>query len=476
MAVDLEIFGDVAVSNKNSAIIVAMGLTDVERGLRSPYADCPAPTTMVFDGTPWSPWGNTHNMEPWYIADDIKNIGVLHGGLDAKANIANGKGIKPFLRTNIGGDGKEELEYVADSEIEEFLDRSNTYNYGYFGKYDSLAYGFRAGGLVMNLGRTKIDRVVRHDVYEVRLAKKDASTRRSMDLYLSAEWEKAGASFDKKLQEKIPLLQEGNEHDDLIEMLKKDAKSLEFGFVNRTLRNGEHYYPTPLYRSNRAWFKIARNVPASKIAMFKNSITTLRIFTIHPKFWEDRFGRETWAKYSIQEKTDKVNIYYNKINDWIGGVDNGYKSLFTGGFVEITTGKLVPYITVETLDDKVTDGKYLLESGAANVEILFPLMIQPALMGAGNPSGNAYGDTSGGSNIREAFLIQLMVTEPLRRETASIFKTISKFNGWNKRLERERTIVTPTGSRVAKDRLVWRHPSNLLTTLDTGKSTKAENL
>jgi hypothetical protein len=129
----------------------------------------------------------------------------------------------------------------------------------------------------------------------------------------------------------------------------------------------------------------------------------------------------------------------------------------------------------------LTDGKLLPDSGAANSEILFALMINPALMGAGNPGGKAYGDTSGGSNVRESFLVQIMIMEAERRLNASVFNVIKKFNGWSERLEKKPTVVPMVGagpvtpqSRIVTPRLVFRHPTGLLTTLDTGKSTKSE--
>ena len=139
--------------------------------------------------------------------------------------------------------------------------------------------------------------------------------------------------------------------------------------------------------------------------------------------------------------------------------------MFSGGFHE--GGKFYSYLEIESIDDKIADGKYLPDSGAANSEILFALMVNPALMGAGNPGGKSYGDTSGGSNVRESFLVQLMIMEAERRLNASVFNVVKNFNGWSKKIE---------GENGEKGRLVFRYPSGLLTTLDTGKSTKSETV
>jgi hypothetical protein len=154
--------------------------------------------------------------------------------------------------------------------------------------------------------------------------------------------------------------------------------------------------------------------------------------------------------------------------------------MFTGGFADpVNNGKFTPFVDIQAIDDKIKDGKYLPESGAANSEILFALMVNPALMGAGNPGGKAYGDTSGGSNVRETFLVQIMIMEAERRLNSSVFNVVKKFNGWNDRLEIARTISSGVGqntpqSRIIKPRLVFRFPTGLLTTLDTGGSLKTE--
>jgi hypothetical protein len=77
-----------------------------------------------------------------------------------------------------------------------------------------------------------------------------------------------------------------------------------------------------------------------------------------------------------------------------------------------------------------------------------------------------------------------MKSESERKDNAKVFNVVKNYNGWT-RLEQERTIVpasteplntSPTQQKKIKPRLVFRYPSGVLTTLDTGKSTKGEVL
>jgi hypothetical protein len=477
----VEILGDGAIGLSRQSIIVSAGLEDYNYGVEVKKSTEPPYINVDFTQTPWSPWGG-NNLMPKEIADDIENCGVLAAALDAKARIGTGKGIEPFLLMDIK-DGKEQLEWVNDPEILDWLELNDSFSYGLDSSYDTHTYGWSCGSYILNRGRNKIYRVKRHDVYEARLEKMDQRTGIINNMYLCADWGFApGTAYDPTKQARIALLEEGNELGDLEMRVANNKLGLEYGFMNRTLRNGRKYYPIPLYRSSKIWIKIARSVPLDKIAMFKNQITIKYVVVIHPKFWEDKFGQLDWNKYTPEEKTRKREEYYDKIDGWLTGTDNAYKSLFTGGFLNEETGKFTPYVEVQEITDKLKDGKFLPDSGAAVSEILFALMINPALMGAGSPNGGqAYGSQSHGSNVRETYLSTIMLMESERRQNASVFNVVKKFNGWSKRLEVKRTFVptVPLGaptpeSKIITPRLVFRNPAGILTTLDTGKSTKSE--
>lgn len=474
----MEDFGDISFGAKSGAVFMssADGAGGVSTDSFNQSSTSPVLPTP-FLGTFVSPWGEL-NQEPYRIGDDIRNTGVLAAALDAKARIGNGKGMQPFLLRNIDKDGNEDLEWVDDEEVHDWLEENESFEFGYDSSYDKHAYGWSCGSYVLNRGKNKIARVRRHDVFEARLDKKDRRTRRINNLYLCADWRLSGTVFNPDKEAKISLLEEGDELNDLQGRITGNSRSLEYGFINRTLRNGSQYYPVPTYRSGRAWISIARSVPAFKQAMFRNQLSIKYLVVIHPKFWEDKYGQLDWNKYTPEQKKEKRQEYHDKIDHYLAGENNAYKSIFTGGFTD-STGKMIPYVEITAIDQKIPGGEFLPDSGAANSEILFALMINPAMMGAGNPGGKAYGDTSGGSNVRESFLVQIMVMEAERRLNASVYNIVKKFNGWSKKLEQSRTIVSGTGastpqSKIVKPRLVFRYPTGLLTTLDTGKSTKTE--
>jgi hypothetical protein len=422
---------------------------------------------------PYADWG-TNNDLPIKMAEDIEECGVLSAALDAKARIAVGKGLQPFLLMGVDKEGKEDLEWVSDSEIHDWFELNDSFGYNINCIYDRCSYGWSPTQLLLSRNRNKINRIKRTDVVTARLEKKDKNGFIN-NLYLSADWEQynqANSEFVKK----IPILEEGAEYLDIIER----SSGYEFAIINRQLRNGRGYYPPPLWYSAKKWVDHAKSIPAMKNAMMNNQMTVKYLVTISMSYW--RRIHKQWDNYTPQKRQEIMDAKLEEIDKYLSGVDNQFKSIFTTSYIDPVTKQEMADIKIEVLDDKVKDGKLLPDSAAANSEILFALCVNPALVGAGQPGG-AYANNAGGSNIRESYLVQLMLLEWERRDSARIFNIVKQYNGWSKRLEVERSVFavtqgnnSVTTEKKVKPRLVFRYPSGLLTTLDTGKSTKGEVL
>lgn len=479
--------GGFAYSAKSGALYMKNGVATYGNEVDGQLFSAPPDVSQDSNSSIWSPWGQ-NNLLPLEMADHIENCGVLQAALDSKARISAGKGFQPFLLTNVKPDGTEELEWVSDSEIHDWLEANNFFDVALDRSFDKNGYGWSPGSFILNKGRDYINRVRRIDVVSARLQKREKINKGNQinSLFLSNDWTQVGSgSFDKDKMAQLPLLREHYELDDLIERASAKSGGYEFAFMSRTLRNGRNYYSLPLWYAVRAWVKVARSVPAFKNAMFANQITIKYLISISEKYFEDAYdGWDDDDTYDEERRNQLREEKYNEIDKWLTGEEKTYKTWITGRYYDDVAQKEVPYVHIEVIDDKVKDGKLLPESSAANSEILFAIAMNPALIGAGQPGG-PYSNNAGGSNIRESYLIQLMLLEAERRENAQILNVVKKFNGWSERLEVERTVfpVTTSGNTAVmssgikmKPRLVFRCMSGLLTTLDTGKSTKAEPL
>jgi hypothetical protein len=114
-------------------------------------------------------------------------------------------------------------------------------------------------------------------------------------------------------------------------------------------------------------------------------------------------------------------------------------------------GKAEEQWIIKPLENKLSSEQDLISSAAANSEILFALMLNPNVLGAGMPGGT-YAGNQGGSNIREAFLVNIANAWLDRQNLLDPLETYVRFNG-------------------AKEDVEWRFRNTILTTLDSGSGT-----
>jgi hypothetical protein len=141
----------------------------------------------------------------------------------------------------------------------------------------------------------------------------------------------------------------------------------------------------------------------------------------------------------------------DEIEDNLCGTSNANKPVFTM-FEVGPNGRTEEQWIITPLQNKLTSEQDLISSAAANSEILFSLMINPNVLGAGMPGGS-YSANQGGSNIREAFLVNIANAWLDRQNLLDPLETFVRFNG-------------------APENMEWRFRNTILTTLDTGAGTK----
>ncbi len=114
-------------------------------------------------------------------------------------------------------------------------------------------------------------------------------------------------------------------------------------------------------------------------------------------------------------------------------------------------GKAEEQWIIQPLDNKLDNKENLITSAAANSEIMFSIMVNPNVMGAGMPGGT-YAGNQGGSNIREAYLVNVANAWLDRQTILDPIEIMHRYNGGDESIE-------------------WRFRNTILTTLDTGAGT-----
>lgn len=395
-------------------------------------------------------WGSNNRL-PYEMARDLEATGVLGAGIDAKARITVGKGPKPCRVIGVDKSGNEILEFITEGEIIDWLARSNAFKNFYAAAGDLHGFGQTFFQLLLSRDRSQIVAIKRHDVCECRLSKRDPVTLKSEYVYLSADWDQymqVDAEDDPHVA-KIPLL----DMDFPLEDLQSRTEGFVFMLCVQYPLFGRQYYSPSSWMKSKKWVEIAKGIPAMKDAMFNNQMTIKYIVEIHPDFWTS--FDPTYDTATAEGKLKIQEDFYDMVDKYLVGGDNAYKSLFSTQVFDKKSNQTISAIKITPVDDKIKDGKLLPDSAAANSEILFAIMLNPAIMGADMPGGPYSGGAGSGSNIREAYLIQVMQVEPERQMLDNgVFGIVKRYNGW------ETTIVL-------------RFPNQILTTLDTGANTQA---
>ena len=224
-----------------------------------------------------------------------------------------------------------------------------------------------------------------------------------------------------------------------------------FVMVIRDSWSNNEYYPSPLWYAAylAGWVDIAGIVPAFLKKAYANQITWKWHIQIPYSFWDRQFPANQYATVDLRKAA--IEAYMDSIEDNLCGVNNADKPIFTFFEINPINGKAEEQWIIAPLDNKLNNEQNLVTSAAANSEIMFAIMVNPNVMGAGMPGG-AYAGNSGGSNIREAYLVNVANAWLDRQTILDPIETVHRYNGGAESVE-------------------WRFRNTILTTLDSGAGT-----
>lgn len=399
-------------------------------------------------------WGANNNL-PAEMTADIEATGILSGAIDLKSRIGSGKGPMPALIKNITPDGQEVLEFINDNEIDDWLEMNNAWKYSIDTMIDLFSYGSAFTKMLTSPDRKMVTHFKRTQSNKCRFSVIGKSGRPE-NVFISGDWSRYTNPKSEYVQT-IPLLDRDYP---LLDLHSRTSGNIFMLALQYSLRGRDYYPPSPWYSAQK-WVKIAQGIPEMKKAMFDNQMTIKYLISIHPKYWE--LMTPGWSSLKDTEQKKIKEEFYDTVHETLVGGENAYKTIWSSQVMDDETQKLVDAVKIEAIDDKIKDGKLLPDSNAADIEILLPLMLNPSLFGVDFGGADAYGGGAGsGSNIREAYLAQVMLMETERRMTSSVFDIAKRLNGWHDKYR-------------GQGRLVLRYPSLILTTLNTGANTQSVN-
>ncbi len=390
-------------------------------------------------------WGPNNDF-PKTAYDTIRSVGVLNTGLKFIRNLTIGQGIFPCTVNGYDDDGNELLQVVNDAEVVAFCNSRMVRRYLEKSLRDYLKFGIGNVQLVPNadgsqmVGLNPVNSMfVRYGIAEAGVISKAAISGKFPDSPSEGEFEICDV-----LDEYDPM------SDLLIRQMTGKVKDKPLLFAIRDSWSNAEYYSEPIWYSAylAGWVDIAKSIPVFLKKAYQNQITWKWHVKIPYAYWDKKFPKEEYP--NIADRQAAIQEYMDALEENLCGQENADKPIFTFFEINPNSGKAEEKWEIEPLDNKSKEGDKLITSAAANSEILFSLMINPNVLGAGMPGGT-YSSNQGGSNIREAFLVNIANAWIDRQNILDPIETYLEYNG--------------------KKGIQIRFRSTILTTLDTGAGT-----
>jgi len=393
-----------------------------------------------------APWGDANDF-PQTAQETIGKTGVLNTGLKFTRNFTLGQGIFPCQVTGFDNDGNEILKIVNDPELRKFVNGRVVRRYLETALRDFLKYGCAFPQLI---GNEKGDKIVGiHTINALHARYTEARNGYIEKCIVAGTWPESPAENKYNVYD---VLDTYDPYADLERRrIGKEVAGKSFIYPLKDSWSNNDYYSEPLWLPAyyAGWIDVAAKVPSFLKKAYENQITWKWHIQIPYSYWDKRYPVAEYA--TTEERRTAIQAEMDNIESNLTGEANANKALFTFFSVNEMNGKAEEQWVITPLDNKYKEGDKLITSAAANSEILFCLMLNPNVLGAGMPGG-VYSSNQGGSNIREAFLVNVANAWLDRQNILDPVECMLQYNG-----------VTDVELRFR---------NTILTTLDTGSGTK----
>lgn len=426
-------------------------------------------------------WGED-NRFPQNIEHQMAYCGIGKAGLDWKARALYGGGIVPGRITGIDPKTKEEifepLDPATDTDIYKFIKNPRFTRFMLEYLIDWVWFGNCFPEVVFSNDGKTIANLVHQESCDARFTQMDESGNIN-HVYLSKLWGMAKdqfAKFDDKKRIKGIIENPENitENDlkfvvkldciDMYDALKSAKKIAErLSKTEKILKSAilpvnypsinKTYYQVPAWDGARlaGWVEIACKIPALLKSLYSKAFNIKYHIEIPETYFPQKFGVEKWQAMDDNARTGAKKNLLEEMNEFLSGDENAYKTFVTFFSVSPHDYKDYAQFKITAIEAKNNIDKELLTSSAAELQILISMQVNPTIFGAGTVGTGS--QRSGGSDIRESFLVNSAQLNLERQVLLEPLYLVRDFNEWG-------------------EDIIFRFRDTILTTLDTGAGSK----
>lgn len=414
------IHGDIAYAS-SGAIVSFKNTTDKKE----------APTTIVVEtidktNNVVASWG-VNNDYPQKLLDEVRLNGTALAGLKVLIKTHYGSGF--ILAKEEFENGKRKItpqSISENAEINAFFKKSQMKKFFKETILDLEYWSLALPEFILSADYKKISKVRRKQTANGRFSVMNEENGMIENVFLSSKWH-LGVSMESKYVSVIPLIDSYWSAEEVkayckANKIRKFVRPIFYPLVD------EAYYPkTPWHAAKEnGYLGIANSIPTFKKAIFDNQINIKYHIEVNEDYFERKYKAD-WDNAPPEKRIEIRKAFVQEVDEALRSTKNAGGSLMSVAYRD-NTGAVVPGLKITAIDDKYKEGAYLPEATAANTEILFPMNVDPCIMGAGIPGGKL--GAGSGSDKREAFLILSALMKSNRDTTLEVFDFIKEYNGW----------------------------------------------
>jgi hypothetical protein len=429
-------------------------------------------------------WGED-NRFPQNVEAQMAYCNVGKSGLGWKARALYGNGIIPGKITGIDPKTQEEIFVPLDrkqyKEVYAFIERRSFYRFMLEYLQDWTWFSNCFPEMILDHSCEKITDLVHQESCDCRFQQFNDNGKIEY-VFISKLWGAAKdqwAKFDpaKKMKgllenpitfsaedneyvKKVPCIDMYNALQDLLniaEKLKEKATGtlksailpVNYPSINKT------YYQVAEWDGARlsGWVEIACKIPSLLKTLYNKAFSIKYHIEIPESYFEKKYTYEVWETKTEEEKKVAKILLLEEMDEFLSGNENAYNSFLS--FFDIDNVNKAEYgrVKITPIEDKTKIDKELISASAADIQILIAMNVHPTLFGAGTIGTGQ--QRSGGSDIREAFLVYNSMLKLERNVLLEPLYLVRDFNGWDQEI-------------------CFKIMDTVLTTLDTGAGTKKQ--
>ncbi|HAN19622.1 MAG: hypothetical protein A2X13_14720 [Bacteroidetes bacterium GWC2_33_15] len=377
----------------------------------------------------------------------LRKSPALRSGIDYKIALHVGQGLYAVKVTDYNQDGSEITEPYFNPALDKFINSRMITKYRADAYQNLFEYAMAFPQIIMNKSGNTFATIKSIDAPWCRFTKKENGVIKKC--LISSLWPDVSGKEDYEVVDVIDL--EGTE--DEILARAKELKNFIYPLNKNT--TGNIYYQLPSWDSARECkhLDISIKIGEFLMYMFDNQMSIKYHIKIPYAYWDKKYPKEDYV--SNEQKTErkaKIQADLDAVEQNLTTTKNAKKAIITH-FELNPQGKPEEKWEIDVIEDKFKSDEYLPQAAASNAEIFTSLNINPAVKGL-SLSGGPYSNSGGGSDIREAFLIDNALAFLSRHEVNAPVEMMARHNF---KLDDDIKI---------KDRSI------ILTTLDSGCGTK----